>query len=165
MSAVRTRFAGVLSSVAVASCSLFGDLDELQSSAPGGASGSAGADASGGSSGSTQEGGVDGWAGTGSGGSGGNGGSGGSGGAGGAAGAGGSTSNNPCTNCLNANCKDVVDACIGDSDCNEIIVCSQGCADQACVQACYDAASASGQTGYQALLDCAQTHCTAECGA
>ena len=41
-----------------------------------------------------------------------------------------------------------------DSDCGEIVACANSCQDQSCVQACFNSASAQGQSLFNALLGC-----------
>lgn len=116
-------------------------------SAGSGTGGSAGSGATGGSAGSGATGG--------SAGSGATGGSAGSG-TGGSAGAG--DGGVDCTACVTAECTTEIGTCSANTDCLAILSCAGNCADNACIQQCYDD-NPAGQSDWDAVEACAQQNC------
>jgi hypothetical protein len=72
----------------------------------------------------------------------------------------------PCQSCVRTGpCKTQYDACQADAACAQLYTCVASCSTPTCATNCYTAASATGQTKYDAWDQCTCTSCTAQCGA
>lgn len=89
-------------------------------------------------------------------------GTGGTAGSAGRGGAGGTGGPNPCTQCITEECATEAGACVGNSACQDLADCYDGCTDAACADEC-DTAYPAGVTDWYALVTCSAQSCADPC--
>src|SRR5258705_576308 len=67
-----------------------------------------------------------------------------------------------CTTCLKSKCCSEINACASDAQCAGLSMCAAACADNACIQNCFNQFP-QGLNALQAILDCQMTNCATEC--